>query len=204
MNDDSNNDFGLLPDRIHAIALFVYNEDTQHLDMKVSSYDMQNVSFMYKRSVKEAMNAALRFIAERSLNDYSCYKYNQFICTLHRFGKHRLCALSGENYEKRIILQLLRITSNKIVNDNLDIKKIKLYLNNQLKLYQEPKNVDKVTQVHSEISQTKNIMMQNIETIIQRGEKIDSIIEKSEELSYDSKVFFKTTKKMNRTCCVIS
>lgn len=41
---------------------------------------------------------------------------------------------------------------------------------------------------------------ETIETAIERGQKIDTLIAKSDELSGSSKMFYKTAKKQNQCC----
>jgi isocitrate/isopropylmalate dehydrogenase len=41
---------------------------------------------------------------------------------------------------------------------------------------------------------------ETIETAIERGQKLDTLIEKSNELSGSSKMFLKTAKKQNQCC----
>lgn len=40
-----------------------------------------------------------------------------------------------------------------------------------------------------------------IESVLERGEKLDNLVERSNALSAQSKMFYKTTKKQN-SCCV--
>ena len=68
--------------------------------------------------------------------------------------------------------------------------------------YQDPAQADSMTKLQSELDETKIIMHDNIEKILDRGEKLDDLVAKSEGLSYQSKAFYTTAKKTN-SCCVI-
>jgi len=61
---------------------------------------------------------------------------------------------------------------------------------------------DKITILNKQLTDIKVIMVKNIEQILDRGEKLDVLIEKSKELSDKAKLFYKETKKVNK-CCVI-
>ncbi len=52
------------------------------------------------------------------------------------------------------------------------------------------------------VDEVKGIAMKNMEEVLQRGEKMDNLVAKSENLSRESKKFYKTAKKLN-TCCTI-
>ena len=68
--------------------------------------------------------------------------------------------------------------------------------------FQNPSEADSLTKLQSELDETKIIMHDNIEKILDRGEKIDDLVAKSEGLSYQSKAFYTTARKTN-SCCVI-
>ena len=60
-----------------------------------------------------------------------------------------------------------------------------------------------VSYVHNEIfqvHQVDNFQHNTIEAVLQRGEKLDDLVDKSEALSMQSKAFYKTARKTN-SCC---
>ncbi|CAH1767140.1 12443_t:CDS:2, partial [Entrophospora sp. SA101] len=62
---------------------------------------------------------------------------------------------------------------------------------------------DQIMKVQDQLDETKLVMNKTIETLLQRGEKLDDLIDKSQEISFQSKAFYKQAKKTN-SCCVIS
>ena len=66
--------------------------------------------------------------------------------------------------------------------------------------YQDPKQADTISKVQQELDDTKDVMVKTIEAVLERGEKLDSLVEKSNQLSYSSKAFYKTAKSQN-SCC---
>lgn len=67
-----------------------------------------------------------------------------------------------------------------------------------------PDKKDKIADLKLSMDEVKNIMTKNIETVIERGEHIDDLVAKSDDLSMKSKHFYKATRKLNRNCCIIS
>ena len=51
--------------------------------------------------------------------------------------------------------------------------------------------------VQQELDETKVVMHKTIESVLERGEKLDNLVERSNALSAQSKMFYKTAKKQN-------
>jgi vesicle-associated membrane protein 7 len=62
-------------------------------------------------------------------------------------------------------------------------------------------NIDKVKEVQSEVEQIKNVMGKNIEKIMKRGEKVEVLLDKSEQLSHESTIFRRKSKSLKRQIC---
>lgn len=56
--------------------------------------------------------------------------------------------------------------------------------------------------VQAELDETKYILHQTIENVLQRGEKLDVLVQKSDDLGNMSKTFYKQSKAQN-SCCVV-
>ena len=54
-----------------------------------------------------------------------------------------------------------------------------------------------VSKVNQELSETYDVMVQNIQDILKRGEKLEVISSRSDKLHYDSKSFNKVSKHLN-------
>jgi len=71
-----------------------------------------------------------------------------------------------------------------------------------LKRYQDPRQADTIMKVQQELDETKIVLHKTIDSVLQRGEDLDKLVEKSATLSSSSKQFYKTAKKQN-SCCVV-
>lgn len=76
-------------------------------------------------------------------------------------------------------------------------------LREKLKTCQDQRKVDKIAEVNTQIDEVKDIMIKNIEDLLERGEKIEDLIYKTEELKYTSDVFRQRAKRMNRCCTIL-
>jgi synaptobrevin family protein YKT6 len=72
-----------------------------------------------------------------------------------------------------------------------------------LKKYQNPAEADKVTKIQRDLDETTQILHKTIDSVLERGVKLDNLVDKSNDLSAQSKLFYKQAKKTN-SCCVIS
>lgn len=63
--------------------------------------------------------------------------------------------------------------------------------------------VDKIDIISRDMQSIVVVLQDNMQKIMLRGEKLDSLIEKTETLSAASKNFYRTAKKMN-SCCVVA
>ena len=61
--------------------------------------------------------------------------------------------------------------------------------------FQDPNEADTIMKVQAELDETKVVLHKTIESILERGEKLDSMVERSDEFSAQSKLFYKTAKK---------
>jgi synaptobrevin family protein YKT6 len=66
---------------------------------------------------------------------------------------------------------------------------------------QNPESNDPMMRVQRELDETKVILHKTMASLLERGEKLDDLVAKSDELSAQSKMFYKTAKKTN-ACCV--
>jgi synaptobrevin homolog YKT6 len=69
--------------------------------------------------------------------------------------------------------------------------------------YQNPEEADKILKIKKDIEETKVIMYDAIDKILERGEKIDNLVAKSDDLGMASKTFYTQAKKTNSGCCAV-
>lgn len=59
-----------------------------------------------------------------------------------------------------------------------------------------------IAAVQAELDETKIVLHKTIESVLERGEKLDTLVAKSDELGAMSKGFYKQAKQQN-ACCVV-
>jgi len=81
----------------------------------------------------------------------------------------------------------------------------------RLEFFSNERNVDKISKVRGEIEDAKNIMVNNIEKVLERGEKIEVLVDKTEDLNQQSASFKSRGQKLKRKmwwknaklCCIL-
>jgi synaptobrevin homolog YKT6 len=58
----------------------------------------------------------------------------------------------------------------------------------------------KIAKINIELEQTKEVLMQAMEKVIDRGDKLEQLVEKTEALQQTSFQFHEATKELNRCC----
>ncbi|SPR01382.1 V-SNARE coiled-coil homology domain-containing protein [Plasmodiophora brassicae] len=175
-----------------------------------AEHDVSSFSYFQRKSVQEmsvflARNTAKKaIVGERSSLDHEGH-------TAHYFLKgNGLIAfvMTDQEYPDRKAHSLVTLTLQKFEETFKDWKSEKAdkmydfpWLKDALRQYQNPD--DKVGQTLREIDDVKRIMHKNIEQTLGRGDDLDMLVHKSEDLSARSKQFYKQTKALPKHCCSI-
>ena len=69
-------------------------------------------------------------------------------------------------------------------------------IHSMLRKYQDPKEADPIMKVQKDLDETKIILHKTIEGVLDRGEKLDNLVDRSNALSSQTKMFYKTAKKV--------
>ena len=73
--------------------------------------------------------------------------------------------------------------------------------------YQDPQQADSILKIQRELDETKVVLQKTIDSVLQRGEKIDTLVQKSDGLSAQSKMFYtQVGRALNRGkfCCLLT
>lgn len=76
-------------------------------------------------------------------------------------------------------------------------------LDTAIKEYQDPTKADKITKIQKDLDETIGVMHKTIENLLERDVKLNSLVERSDDLSAQSKLFYKSAAQHNQ-CCTIS
>ncbi|XP_065058360.1 vesicle-associated membrane protein 7-like [Rhopilema esculentum] len=78
-------------------------------------------------------------------------------------------------------------------------------LASQMRHYSDPmtsRETSSMTRVEEELDELKGIMVKNIDSIVQRGERLELLVEKTEDLNATSLTFKKSSRGLARAMCI--
>uniref|UniRef100_A0A7S0RCA4 V-SNARE coiled-coil homology domain-containing protein n=1 Tax=Pyramimonas obovata TaxID=1411642 RepID=A0A7S0RCA4_9CHLO len=61
-----------------------------------------------------------------------------------------------------------------------------------------PEEFSKIAQVKQQVEEVKNIMMDNIEKVLDRGDRIELLVDKTEELRFQADTFYRSGRNLRR------
>jgi len=174
--------------------------------------DLSSFSFYQRGSVGEFMSFFSKTVAERTPqgqrqsvqeNNYTAHVYN-------RGGAEQLAGviITDQEYPVRpafsLLTKLLDEFTAKVPQSSFDNPTAISFpdINTFIQKYQDPRQADTIMKVQQELDETKIILHKTIESVLARGEKLDNLVDRSNALSAQSKMFYKTAKKQN-SCCVV-
>ena len=194
--------------KLFSLLILYKGESSAHV-LK-AAYDLTSFSFFQRGSVQEFITFTSKILTERtSITSRQSVKEAEYMC--HVFVRNDSLAgvcLSDHEYPHRVAHSLI----SKILEDftaqvpraqwpvGTEVQGFSGPLDVYLKKYQTPETADPLTKVQNELDETKIILHNTISAVLERGEKLDDLVAKSEGLSMQSKTFYKTAKKTN-SCC---
>ncbi|PRD32891.1 UNVERIFIED_CONTAM: Synaptobrevin-like protein YKT6 [Trichonephila clavipes] len=176
-----------------------------------SASDLTTFGFFQRNSVQEFMNFSSQILVERCQPaTRTSVKEQEYMCHVYvRADRLSATLISDHEYPHRVahtlLNKILEEFSNKFAptswtgEPNSTVFPV---LEQYLTKYQDPRQADSLTKIQDELDETTIILHNTLQAVLERGEKLDDLVVKSEQLSMQSKTFYKTARKTN-ACCVI-
>ncbi|XP_034941928.1 synaptobrevin homolog YKT6 [Chelonus insularis] len=197
--------------KLFALSI-LYKTDTSAVLLK-SAYEVESFSYFQRGSVKEFMAFVSKTITERTqIAARQSVKEGDYMCHVYVRGDSLAGVLiSDHEYPNRVchtlITKVLDEFALKYPRDSWATLQEATcafpQINTYLAKYQNPQEADALTKMQNDLDETKIILHNTLEAVLQRGEKLDDLISKSEGLSIQSKAFYKTARK-NNSCCSLT
>eukprot|EP00891_Asterochloris_glomerata_P001380 jgi/Astpho2/1380/Aster-06237 len=194
--------------KLTAVAIFKHNGDKEALLLGMAS-DLSSFGFFQRATVKEFLTFTARQVASRTqVGQRQKVAAKEYM--VHVFNRDGLegLAIVDQDYPSRSAFCVV----NKVLDDFMDESQdrwrsvqadnsdAQVLLDAALTKYQDPAQADKLTKIQKDLDETKVILHQTIDSMLQRGEKLDDLVGKSHDLSMASQIFYKQAKKTN-SCC---
>jgi len=172
--------------------------------------DLTSIGFFQRSSAAEFMKFTSNVVVERTqMATRTTIKEGEYMCHCYcRSDGLSGVLVSDHEYPNRVSHTFL----NKVLDDFTQKHTSDTWANGGnfplpgleilLAKFQNPNQADAMTKIQNDLDETKIILHSTIEALLDRGEKLDDLVAKSDDLSAQSKMFYKTARKTNQ-CCVI-
>ncbi|XP_071883281.1 synaptobrevin homolog YKT6 [Anas platyrhynchos] len=197
--------------RLYSLSVLYKGEP--RVQLLKAAYDVSTFSFFQRSSVQEFMTFTSQLIVERSqLGSRASVKEQEYLCHVYvRSDGLAGVVIADNEYPQRVCFTLL----DKVLEEfSRQVSRAEwptgspgtigyAALDGYLSKYQNPRDADPMTRVQAELDETKIILHNTMESLLERGEKLDDLVSKSEVLGAQSKAFYKTARKQNSCCAVM-
>ena len=180
-----------------------------------SAFSVAFVSIFQRGTLKDFLNFHSRLVIERVKTEtHAQVQLEKGICfAVANDDKIGVTMIADEEYPKRVAIDfLLKVHDNFKVflgQNNINLNSIDKdtdlkfgYINTAIEEWQDPSKKDSIMKLQSELNDVQDIMRQNLNELLKREENLESLMEKSNDLSAVSVNFYKQAKKTN-SCCNI-
>ncbi|KAJ8400102.1 hypothetical protein AAFF_G00401410 [Aldrovandia affinis] len=193
-------------------SLSVLHKSSTKANLLKAAYDLSSFSFFQRSSVQEFMTFTSALIVERSSQgSRASIKEQEYLCHVYvRNDSLGAVVIADSEYPSRVCFTLLDKVLDEFSRqvDSIDWPHGSpasiqyTALDSYLAKYQNPREADAMSKVQAELDETKIILHNTMESLLERGEKLDDLVQKSEHLGNQSKAFYKTARKQN-SCCEV-
>ncbi|KAG1697677.1 Synaptobrevin YKT6 [Nymphon striatum] len=186
----------------------LYKVDSNKANTLKAVYELSSFGFFQRNSVLEFMKFTSQIVTQRSQPaTRSSVREQEYMCHVYVRGDNLAGVLiSDHEYPNRVahtvLTKVLDEFATKVPEvswasgsgENYSIAELQNYLDK----FQNPQQADAMSKIQNDLDETKIILHNTIEAVLQRGEKLDDLVAKSDELSLQSKAFYKTVCKENK------
>jgi len=195
--------------KLTAIAILLKRDEDSDPILFGLAADLSNFGFFQRGSVKEVLVFVARTIAKRTQSgqrqtvkneEYYCHAHNRDGLVGIAFADGEYPARAGFGVVNKVLDEFSDQAGNKWRSATEDSTEALPVLEPALTKYQDPQQADKLTKIQRDLDETKITLHQTIESMLERGEKLENLVDKSSDLSMASQMFYKQAKKNNQCC----
>lgn len=198
--------------KITAILVVKCSDSSSDPVVLANATDVSHFGFFQRHAAKEFIIFAARTISKRTAaGQRQSVQHEEY--KVHAYNVNGLCVLGfmDDHYPVRSAFSLLNMVLDEYQRAfgeswrtvQADVIEPWKYLNDALTKYQDPAEADKLLKIQRDLDETKIILHKTIDSVLERGEKLDSLVEKSSDLSSASQMFYKQAKKTNQCCTIL-
>lgn len=202
--------------RLYALSILRRRVDESESTLLTAAYELSDFNYFQRSSVREFAVFFAKLIAKRvTLGERLSVDHENYVCYAYsRVNGLVAVALCDAEYPQRVAFSLLGQVLDEFRRNFPEPMWLQgaaeavqsrefPYLTERLQKYQNPAEADPIMRIERDLDETKATLHQTIDSILERGVKLDQLVDKSNDLSLQSKMFYRTARKQN-SCCNLS
>eukprot|EP01097_Dermamoeba_algensis_P006434 TRINITY_DN4029_c0_g1_i1.p1 TRINITY_DN4029_c0_g1~~TRINITY_DN4029_c0_g1_i1.p1 ORF type:complete len:213 (+),score=29.73 TRINITY_DN4029_c0_g1_i1:60-698(+) len=133
-------------------------------------------------------------------NQLKAFSSKGFVYNVVVWGSVCYIAVATENFSRNLSFSFLESIRDEYnykykVQPSLRAEFIS-FLEGEMRFFSENPEADKIRGLQEKVDEVKAVMLENIDKVLQRGEKLEDIDRKAEELNKNTEVFVKKSKRL--------
>ncbi|KAF9408134.1 Vesicle-associated membrane protein, partial [Podila epigama] len=142
-------------------------------------------------------NSKLTYVYDRYLFHYICEDGLTYMCMADDTFGRRIPFAFLQDMKERFLTQYSR---ERALNAMLPygMNEFSKTIAKQMEYFSTNPNADRIKQVQGEIEQVKDVMVHNIERVLERGERIELLVDKTDNLNQQAFAFKKRSTQLKR------
>lgn len=195
--------------KLTGIAILKWNGNEQEAHNLGLAADLSSYGYFQRGPAQQFMTFAARTIAKRTQpgqrqsvqeNDFFCHAHNRDGLVGIVFVDKDYPVRSAFCVVGKVLDDFIAINGTRWRSATQDSTEANAQLEPALVKFQDPHQADKLAKIQADLDETKVVLHRTIESMLERGEKLDTLVGKSEDLSMASQMFYKQARKTN-SCC---
>jgi len=201
--------------KLYSLQLYRVQDSAPKATELISILDVSSFSFFQRSTMGDFLKFGGKTIAERAkpTSARQSVQLEGNVAMAHSLLQGDICGLviSDSVYPQRVAFQLISEVIRKFKEqmkgkyesssaNAASIKPQFPFADEQFKKFQDPGEADKLTKIQNDLLDVQETVTKTLDQILERGEKLDSLVDKSDALGASSKMFYRTAKKNNQCC----
>jgi len=199
--------------KIFAILIMAWRDGDMEKPVILSNgFDLSSFGYFQRSSVREFIIFFSRTLMQKTARGQrQSVDYEDYVCHIHlRSEGLGAIAVCDQEYPQRVAytaLSNLMGEFHAVHGETWPLIRADTALpfppmDRAIVDFQNPANADKLTKIHEDLEKTISIVHKTIDSVLERGTKLETLVQQSEDLGMQSKLFYQNAASANK-CCVI-
>eukprot|EP00477_Mikrocytos_mackini_P000368 GAHX01000391.1.p1 GENE.GAHX01000391.1~~GAHX01000391.1.p1 ORF type:complete len:211 (+),score=38.17 GAHX01000391.1:39-671(+) len=209
---------------LYCVSVFVISPTKGDGDKEMKAFklafkgDFSPFSFFKRWLAKEFITYGSRIAAinakEGMPSETKIEKLDNVTAIAIRAGRLAVASVVTDEYKNTVAVKLCQMILREFQTEHKNLKNYYLtekdldlpfpFLEKNFESFKDDKNVDKLEVLNQNVEELKDNVHNIIQKTIVRGEQLNELVAKSDQLSNTAKQFYMTAKKKNDGCCTIN